>query len=112
MALFKRKRFGSFRPKPLHLPLVRLNAPMEIRIVTMAEFHKSGFSEPLLWNCAAAAARINRFSVYSADIIILTLFSYFNCVLPCLGYHKLGTLTKNRAGFSPVFRTYDRGLYV
>ena len=26
--------------------------------------------EPVLWNCAAAAARINRQTVYSADIII------------------------------------------
>ena len=43
---------------------------MEIRIAAMAEFHRSGIKEPLLWNCAAAAAGINRFAVYSADIII------------------------------------------
>ena len=42
MALFKCKVFGQFCPKALHLPLVRFDAPVEIRIVTMAEFHKSG----------------------------------------------------------------------
>ena len=73
MALFKRKVFGQFRPKTLRLPLVRLNTPVEIHIVTMAEFHKSGSCAPLLWNCAAAAAGINRFAVYSVGIIILHL---------------------------------------
>ena len=73
MALFKRKVFGRNCPKTLHLPLVRFNAPVEIRIVTMAEFHKSGSFAPLLWNCAAAAAGINRFAVYSVGIIILHL---------------------------------------
>ena len=52
--------------------------PVEIRIVTMAGFHKSGFFEPFLWNCAAAAARINRFAVYSADIMIAVLPACFN----------------------------------
>ncbi|MGN8874613.1 hypothetical protein [Pseudoflavonifractor sp. HCP28S3_F10] len=46
----------------------RRGAPVEIRIVTMAEFHKNGPFEPFLWNCAAAAARINRKAVYSVDI--------------------------------------------
>ena len=46
---------------------------MAIRIVTMAEFHKNGSKEPFLWNCAAAAARINRKEVYSVDIIIVFL---------------------------------------
>ena len=36
----------------------------------MAEFHKNGSFEPLLWNCAATAARINRNAVYSVDIIL------------------------------------------
>ena len=36
----------------------------------MAEFHKNGSFEPLLWNCAATAARINRKAVYSVDIIL------------------------------------------
>ena len=56
--------------KTLHLPLARRSAPVEIRIVTMAEFHKSGLFEPFLWNCAATAARINRKAVYSVDISI------------------------------------------
>ena len=37
----------------------------------MAEFHKNGSFEPLLWNCAATAARINRKAVSSADIILM-----------------------------------------
>ena len=64
------KVFGQFSPKTLHLPQERRSAPVEIRIVTMAEFHKNGSKEPFLWNCAAAAARINRKAVYSVDIII------------------------------------------
>ena len=68
--MFKCKVFGLNCPKILHLPLVRRSAPVEIRIVTMAEFHKSGPFEPFLWNCAATAARINRKAVYSVDIII------------------------------------------
>ena len=36
----------------------------------MAEFHKNGSFEPLLWNCAATAAQINRKAVYSVDIIL------------------------------------------
>ena len=44
---------------------------MEIRIATMAKFHKSGSKEPFLWNCAATAARINRKAVYSVDIILM-----------------------------------------
>ena len=69
--MFKCKVFGLNCPKTLHLPLERCGAPAEIRIVTMAEFHKSGSKEPFLWNCAAAAARINRKAVYSVDIIIM-----------------------------------------
>ena len=53
---------------------MRRNAPVEIRIVTMAEFHKSGLFKPLLWNCAATAARINRKAVYSVDIMYHKLF--------------------------------------
>ena len=68
--MFKCKVFGLNCPKILHLPLVRRSAPVEIRIVTMAEFHKSGPFEPFLWNCAATAARINRKAVYSVDIIV------------------------------------------
>ena len=49
----------------------RRGDPVEIRITTMAEFHKSGSKEPFLWNCAATAARINRKAVYSADIILM-----------------------------------------
>ena len=63
--------FGLNCLKILNLPLVRRSAPVEIRIVTMAEFHKNGLFEPLLWNCAATAARINRKAVYSVDIIII-----------------------------------------
>ena len=74
LALFKCKGFRLNCPKPLRLPLVRRGAPGEIRIVTMAEFHKGGSFEPFLWNCAATAARINRFAVYSVDIIIDSLF--------------------------------------
>ncbi|MGM9577918.1 MAG: hypothetical protein ACI3VS_00910, partial [Evtepia sp.] len=48
------------------------SAPVEIRIATMAEFHKNGSKEPFLWNCAAVAARINRKAVYSVDIIVAT----------------------------------------
>ena len=70
LALFECKVFGLNCLKTLHLPLVRRSAPVEIRIVTMAEFHKSGLSEPFLWNCAATAVRINRKAVYSVDIII------------------------------------------
>ncbi|MDD6605549.1 MAG: hypothetical protein PUE96_06490, partial [Oscillospiraceae bacterium] len=70
LALFGCKVFGENCLKTLHLPLVRCNAPVEIHIVTMAEFHKSGLFEPFLWNCAATAARINRKAVYSVDIII------------------------------------------
>ena len=54
----------------MRTPPVRRKALAEIRIETMAEFHKNGVSGPLLWNCAAAAAQINRKAVYSADIII------------------------------------------
>ena len=54
----------------MHLPLMRRSAPVEISIVTMAEFHKNGLFEPFLRNCAATAARINRKVVYSVDIII------------------------------------------
>ena len=68
--MFKCKVFGLNCPKTLHLPLERPSAPAEIRIVTMAEFHKNGSKEPFLWNCAATAARINRFAVYSVDIIV------------------------------------------
>lgn len=68
LALFKCKAFGLNCPKALHLPLERRSAPVEIRIVTMAEFHKNGLKELFLWNCAAAAARINRKAVYSVDI--------------------------------------------
>ena len=49
---------------------MRRSAPVEISIVTMAEFHKSGLFEPFLWNCAATAVPINRTAVYSVDIII------------------------------------------
>ena len=45
-------------------------APVEIRIVTMAEFHKNGSKQPFLWNCAATAARRNRKAVSSVDIKI------------------------------------------
>ncbi|MGI5930040.1 MAG: hypothetical protein ACOX7T_10375 [Pseudoflavonifractor sp.] len=48
MALLKCKGFGRNGLKPLHLPLMHLNAPAEIRITAMAEFHKSGFFEPFL----------------------------------------------------------------
>ncbi|HIY16649.1 MAG TPA: hypothetical protein H9839_04885 [Candidatus Intestinimonas stercorigallinarum] len=41
MALFKCKVFGRNCPKTLHFPLVRLTAPAEIRIATMAEFQKA-----------------------------------------------------------------------
>ena len=68
--MFECKVFGLNCLKTLHLPLVRRSAPVEIRIVTMAEFHKSGPFEPFLWNCAATAAGINRKAVYSVDIII------------------------------------------
>ena len=47
---------------------MRRSAPVEIRIVTMAEFHKNGLFDPLLWNCAATATQINRKAVYSVDI--------------------------------------------
>ncbi|MBP3319862.1 MAG: hypothetical protein J6K94_07620, partial [Ruminiclostridium sp.] len=47
-ALFKCKVFGLNCPKTLHRPLVRYGAPAEIRIVTMAGFHKSGSFEPFL----------------------------------------------------------------
>lgn len=70
--MFKCKVFGLNCPKTLHLPLERRGAPVEIRIVTMAEFHKNGSFELFLWNCAAAAARINRKAVYSVDIIYYT----------------------------------------
>ena len=39
----------------------------------MAEFHKTSSKEPFLSNCAAAAARINRFAVDSVDIIVKTV---------------------------------------
>ena len=68
--MFECKVFELNCLKTLHLPLVRRNAPVEIRIVTMAKFHKSGLFKPFLWNCAATAARINRKAVYSVDIII------------------------------------------
>ena len=68
--MFKCKVFGRNCPKTLHLPRERCGAPAEIRIATMAKFHKSGSKEPFLWNCAATAARINRKAVYSVDIII------------------------------------------
>ena len=68
--MFECKVFELNCLKTLHLPLVRRNAPVEIRIVTMAKFHKSGLFKPLLWNCAATAARINRKAVYSVDIIL------------------------------------------
>ena len=71
MALFGGKAFGLNCLKTLHLPSVASSAPVEIRIVTMAEFHKNGLFESLLWNCAATAARINRKAVYSVDIIII-----------------------------------------
>ena len=57
--------------KPLRLPRERCGDPVKIRMAAMAEFHKSGAKEPFLWNCAAAAARINRKAVYSADINII-----------------------------------------
>ena len=50
----------------------------------MAEFHKSGSVEPFLWNCAATAARINRFAVYSADIIIHIVLLFRNLLPPTL----------------------------
>ena len=46
-------------------------APGEIRMVTMAEFHKNGSKQPFLWNCAAIAAGRNRKAVYTVDIIIM-----------------------------------------
>ena len=70
LALFQCKASGQMSQKTLHLPLEQSGAPAEIRITTMAEFRKSGSFEPFLWNCAATAARINRFPVYSAAIII------------------------------------------
>ena len=73
-ALLKCKGFGRNCPKTLHLPRERCGAPVEIRIETMAKFHKSGSKEPFLWNCAATAARINRKAVYSVDIIIAPFF--------------------------------------
>ena len=54
----------------MRLPRECCGAPVEIRIVTMAEFHKNGSKEPFLWNCVATAARINRKAVYSVDIKI------------------------------------------
>ena len=68
--MLKCKVFGRNCPKTLHLPRERRGAPVEIRIETMAKFHKSGSKEPFLWNCAATAARINRKAVYSVDIIV------------------------------------------
>ena len=50
----------------MRLPRERRGTPVEIRIETMAEFHKSGSKEPFLWNCAATAARRNRKAVTSA----------------------------------------------
>ncbi|EDN00627.1 hypothetical protein BACCAP_01393 [Pseudoflavonifractor capillosus ATCC 29799] len=41
--------FGGNYLKPLRLPVVHLNAPLKIRIIAMAEFHKSdSFNEPFL----------------------------------------------------------------
>ena len=68
--MFRCKDFGQNCPKPLHLPLERLSVPAEIRIVTMSEFRKNSSFWLFLRNCAALAARINRFAVYSVDIII------------------------------------------
>ena len=42
LALFKCKVFGLNCSKTLHLPPDRRGAPVEIRIVTMSEFHKNG----------------------------------------------------------------------
>ena len=36
------KVFGRFCPKTLHLPRLRFDATVEIRIATMAEIHKNG----------------------------------------------------------------------
>ncbi|MDY3985805.1 hypothetical protein [Dysosmobacter sp.] len=96
MALFKCKVFGVNCPKTLHLPLERRGAPVEIRIVTMAEFHKTGFFEPFLWNCAAAAARINRKAVYSVDIIIAYCFDKKRHISKKI-------VEKNRQNFSRMF---------
>ena len=65
--------FWTNLSKPLHLPRERCGAPVEIRIATMAAFHKSGSKEPFLWNCAATAAQRNRKAVSSADIILAQL---------------------------------------
>ena len=81
-ALLKCKGFGRNCPKPLHLPRERRGAPVEIRIETMAKFHKSGSKEPFLWNCAATAAQINRKAVYSVDIMAVAfLFRLFLAVI-------------------------------
>ena len=74
---------------------------MEIRIVTMAEFHKNGSKEPFLWNCAAAAARINRKAVYSVDIIL----EHFTGKVKKRkrGFKKRLRLTGQRPGVSPAF---------
>ena len=61
----------GFWIKTLHLPPERRGAPVEIRIVTMAGFHKNASFEAFLWNCAVTvSAQINRKTVYSADIKI------------------------------------------
>ena len=59
-----------FRRKILRCTSSRYTATMQLHIVTMVEFHKSGSFNPLLWNCAACAARINCKAVYSVSIII------------------------------------------
>ena len=58
-ALFGCKGFELNCPKPLHLPLERRGASMEIHIATMAGFHKNGSKEPFLWN-RAVTARANK----------------------------------------------------
>ena len=70
--MFKCKVFGLNCPKALHLPLERPSAPAEIRIVTMAEFHKNGSKEPFLWNCAATGR---------ANKPLCGLFSRHYCML-------------------------------
>ena len=72
------KVFVAKAAKALHLPSARFDAPMEIRIVTMSEFHTNGYKAPFVWNCAAFAARINRFAVYSVDIIIAKIVQKSN----------------------------------
>ena len=74
----------SAPPETRSLPAGRCGCPVVFRnfssrwkwggshlIVTMVEFHKNSSKDPFLWNFAAAAARINRKAVYSADINII-----------------------------------------